>query len=515
MKRNITISSLLLVGLALGWVGLAGGKQNPILYGIVNLQDTTPGSPQTGNTNVSGTSIAGQFEGGGAGLVGLDASNLGIGIVPIARFPVPLTLSGTSPTHILSAENASSADNSTAVLGRSTAASGSTFGGYFQNDSTSGIGVAGFANAASGSPIAGYFESNGPSGYGVYATTQGFSAVTGTSSNVSGSSSGGLFQCNSTSGYGVYGQEVAASGATYGGYFQSGSTSGTGVSGVAYSIYGFTFGGYFESNSPDGRAVRAVNNATTGWAVAGRFGTGSSTSGIGVWSTAGATSGVTYGIYGESSSTSGRGVFGYAGAPNGNTTYAVLGDNALNGSGWGVYALGNLGGSGAKLFRIDHPLDPENKYLQHYCAEGPEPKNIYDGTVRTDARGYAAVTLPDYYQEINRDARIQLTVVDEEDSDSFVMAKVVQKVRGNGFRIRTSAPGVEVFWRVEAVRNDLWVRKYGAPVEVEKQELERGKYQHPELYGQPKERGIFDRPEEAPGQRPGGGNIGKRVPPGP
>ena len=49
---------------------------------------------------------------------------------------------------------------------------------------------------------------------------------------------------------------------------------------------------------------------------------------------------------------------------------------------------------------------------------------------------------------------------------------------------------MKITWRVEGVRNDLWVKTYGAPVEVEKQGEERGKYQHPELYGQPKEMGM-------------------------
>ena len=50
----------------------------------------------------------------------------------------------------------------------------------------------------------------------------------------------------------------------------------------------------------------------------------------------------------------------------------------------------------------------------------------------------------------------------------------------------------------------------GAPVEVEKQDLERGTYQHPELYGQPPEMGmnydaertLHDRPDaERPASR--------------
>jgi len=34
------------------------------------------------------------------------------------------------------------------------------------------------------------------------------------------------------------------------------------------------------------------------------------------------------------------------------------------------------------------------------------------------------------------------------------------------------------------------VQQRGAPVEVEKRNPERGKYQHPELYGQPPEKGM-------------------------
>ena len=58
------------------------------------------------------------------------------------------------------------------------------------------------------------------------------------------------------------------------------------------------------------------------------------------------------------------------------------------------------------------------------------------------------------------------------------------------FRIAGGAPGAEVSWRVEAVRNDLWVRERGAPVEIEKQDREKGTYQHPEFYGQPAEKGL-------------------------
>lgn len=57
---------------------------------------------------------------------------------------------------------------------------------------------------------------------------------------------------------------------------------------------------------------------------------------------------------------------------------------------------------------------------------------------------------------------------------------------------------MEVSWRVEAVRNDRWVQRYGAPEEVEKEDAERGQYPHPELYGQPKEKTTNYQPKAEP-----------------
>ncbi|MDQ3010512.1 MAG: hypothetical protein M3X11_07395 [Acidobacteriota bacterium] len=48
-------------------------------------------------------------------------------------------------------------------------------------------------------------------------------------------------------------------------------------------------------------------------------------------------------------------------------------------------------------FKIDHPLEPENKYLIHSFVESPDMKNLYDGTVTTDAQGEAEIALPDWF----------------------------------------------------------------------------------------------------------------------
>src|SRR5262245_52630645 len=43
---------------------------------------------------------------------------------------------------------------------------------------------------------------------------------------------------------------------------------------------------------------------------------------------------------------------------------------------------------------IDHPLDPENKYLYHASVESPDMMNIYNGNVVFDDHGEAVVICP-------------------------------------------------------------------------------------------------------------------------
>lgn len=194
-----------------------------------------------------------------------------------------------------------------------------------------------------------------------------------------------------------------------------------------------------------------------------------------------------YGVTGLTPDSGGHGVHGFASDANG-ANYGVWGESSSAVNGYGVWAQGRSGASGVKSFRIDHPADPTHKYLLHYSAEGPEPLNLYSGTIRTGQDGFATVTLPPYYESINKDARIQLTVEDE--SDDFVMVKVVRGVSKGQFTLRTNKPSTVVYWRVEATRNDRFVQQYGAPVEQDKLGGEYGRYQHPELYGYGPERGY-------------------------
>ncbi|MBX7133048.1 MAG: hypothetical protein K1X67_10265 [Fimbriimonadaceae bacterium] len=85
MNRMLILASSTLA-LVLGSFYLTTrAESQPTAKGIVTLQPTTPGTPQTGHSNISGTSEAGQFVGGGAGLTGLNASNIASGTLADAR----------------------------------------------------------------------------------------------------------------------------------------------------------------------------------------------------------------------------------------------------------------------------------------------------------------------------------------------------------------------------------------------------------------------------------------------
>jgi hypothetical protein len=322
---------------------------------------------------------------------------------------------------------------------------------------------------------------------------------------LSGSSNGPTIRgTNSrTSGIGVHGFASATSGLAIGVQGQSNSSGGIGVRGVADASTGTGTGGWFETKSNDGDGIYAWAYATNGPTYGARIGS-SSPSGRGVLGWTNATSGTTYGVWGVSDSTSGRGVFGSAQADSG-VNYGVRGQ-ADSPNGFGVYSVGNFGASGTKSFRIDHPLDPENRYLLHYSAEGPDVLNVYTGNVVTDARGYATIRLPDYYGEINREPRYTLTVIDGGGED-FVQVRVVRKILNNQFTIRTSAPNIEVSWEVKGIRNDPYVRNRPPLDVVAKEAHERGRYQHPEFYGFGPDRGMDYNPER---QTPAALPQGKR-----
>ena len=224
----------------------------------------------------------------------------------------------------------------------------------------------------------------------------------------------------------------------------------------------------------------------------------------------------TTGVYGESTSgTQTAGVTGYSNvaygngvigeANNGIQAYGVWGKST---SGYAGYFTGNVHVTGllskaGGSFKIDHPLDPANKYLSHSFVESPDMKNIYDGVATTDGAGNACIDLPEWFGALNRDFRYQLTVVDP---SMFALVRVSREIENNRFCIASNVPGIKVSWQVTGIRQDAWAQAHRIPVEQDKVEIEQGRYLHPELFGQPAESGmdlIKDRPAPPAAPAPG------------
>jgi hypothetical protein len=397
---------------------------------IVNVTQTGTGLAIVGKGGVSGSSTADA----GSGVLGVGSGQAGYG-----------------------------------VYGSETATIGNGYGVYGVNNTQAGAGVEGYAaNTSYGIGVLG----NSPSGIGVEGTASG------------------------TASYGVFGWATATSGTNYGVYGSSASPTGAGVYGIGATgvggaststsgpgggFTGFTAPSGSDLNGTDGVVamggnVDAPSNSTTagngvvgiGGALVGPFGE----AGAGVTATGGtATAG------GEGITASGDGIDAYAGAGGAGGNFA------------GNF-IGNVSVSGAlsastKDFKIDHPLDPANKYLVHASVESSEMKNIYDGNVTTDGQGHATVQLPEWFEALNTDFRYQLTVIGQ-----FAQAIIGRKIENNQFEIRTSAPNVEVSWQVTGVRQDAFAKANPLVVEQEKEPRLRGFYIHPDLYGAPPEKQI-------------------------
>jgi trimeric autotransporter adhesin len=153
--------------------------------------------------------------------------------------------------------------------------------------------------------------------------------------------------------------------------------------------------------------------------------------------------------------------------------------------GGNVQVTGTLSKGGGS-FKIDHPLDPENKYLYHSFVESPDMMNIYNGTVVLDGKGEAVVTMPEWFEALNREFRYQLTAVGAPGPDLYI----AEEIAGNSFKIAGGKAALKVSWQVTGVRKDPFAEKHRICVEEPKPESERGKYLHPEVYGKPREKGI-------------------------
>jgi trimeric autotransporter adhesin len=320
-------------------------------------------------------------------------------------------------------------------------------------------------------------------------TSSGYSAVYGNDQSSGGSvgvqgnsTNGTALYGNSTNGLGVYG----ASGSSYGvlavsnGIAVYGSSASTSDLSDNYGVYGtgpIGVGGSSSTEDGIGMFGSGSNVGVEAYGATGVYSVGSST---GVSGT-----GTGWGVYGTSASADGVG----GGFYNTSTGDALFAENQTKGS-YAAFFLGNVDVDGsfsnaAEALKIDDPLDPANKYLYHSSVESPDMKNIYDGTVTTDGSGLATVTLPDWFEVLNRDFRYQLTVIGQ-----FSQAIVASEVSNNQFTIKTDKPNVKVSWQVTGIRQDAWANANRIPVEAYKAAADQGLYLHPELFGAPADRSI-------------------------
>jgi hypothetical protein len=195
---------------------------------------------------------------------------------------------------------------------------------------------------------------------------------------------------------------------------------------------------------------------------------------------------VTTAFRAETTAVNGNGIIGVA--DNGSAAYGVYGISSSGFAGYfagDVSVIGTLSKSGGS-FRIDHPLDPGNKYLSHSFVESPDMKNIYDGVAVLDGEGAAVVELPEWFQALNRDFRYQLTAIGAPGPDLHIAGEV----NNNCFRIAGGKANGKVSWQVTGIRQDAWANAHRIPVEENKTSVEAGSYIHPDLFGQPETKGV-------------------------
>ncbi len=273
-----------------------------------------------------------------------------------------------------------------------------------------------------------------------------------TASNLNSSAIFGQSTANSFAIRGEITQTATAEAAVYGQNLRT--TGGHGVLGRGYN------GVVGESTRADGYGVWGSNSATT-------------TPGIGVV---------------------GIGVTGIAGQ----STNLTLSYGVYSFDDGGIFSNLDVGGNfwagGSKSFRIDHPKDPENKFLVHYCIESNEVLNMYRGTAIFDTNGEAVVSLPEYFNDININFSYQLTPIGKAMPNLYIK----NEISGNSFTIAGGEAGAKVSWTVFAERNDLYMRNNPELKNPEPYKTGRykGKYVHPTLYGLPANKGFMPIPNE-------------------
>ena len=191
------------------------------------------------------------------------------------------------------------------------------------------------------------------------------------------------------------------------------------------------------------------------------------------------------GLYGYAANSAGNNYGIYSYAPNTNSNFFAGffdGNVTITGN---LNVTGNIS-KGGGTFKIDHPLDPYNKYLVHSFVESPEMMNIYSGNITTDSDSMGFVKLPDYFQAANKDFKYQLTVIGK-----FAQAIVFEEINNNSFVVKTSEANIKVSWQVMTVRADKYADKNRIIPEQDK--IEKGTLLHPELFNEDNQKSEFNK----------------------
>ena len=246
-------------------------------------------------------------------------------------------------------------------------------------------------------------------GNGATDAIHGQSFGTGAGGGVYGSTSG-----SAANAYGVTGQALASSGMTFGvvGSTASGTDGAAGVRGTAGGS-GSTFGvqGITQSGVDNAAGVKGIGgNGDVGGCAGGDVCLNAGVRGVNAASFIGAPA---YGVLGVSASrgTGGvvlGGVSGSVAVATGFLGYVDSGSNF-----YGVFSIGDFGGTGAKYFVEPDRVDP-TRVIRYVALEGPEAGTYFRGTARTSGRE-AVIDVPETFRQVTDEEGItvQLTPVGE------------------------------------------------------------------------------------------------------
>jgi hypothetical protein len=320
----------------------------------------------------------------GAGLAGLAGLVLG----SLGR-PAQARADSGDPLIMGAANSAGTSNTSLATASSGTA--------LLVTQTGAGTALRGSATAVDG--IAGFFTSaNGPGVSGVTANKDKYAVYGGNNATTTGS--GAAMRASGGQNHGLVASTASASAYAIRATNTNAGTGGSAGAGIRVLAGGGTDADIDEVGTHRGAGEFCGANGIVAVASPG--------DGNGVH----ATSNSGLGVYGSSGS--GIGVYGYSDTATGVYAFSESGTGVygFSESGYGVYSNGKAFVSGdldvngtlskaSGSFKIDHPLDPANKFLYHSFVESPDMKNVYDGVVTLDAKGEATVSLPDWFEAIS------------------------------------------------------------------------------------------------------------------